>query len=644
MKKREKEIITRLLREKEINFKELKENLNISRRTLYYDIDKLNIFMKGIGRIIIRSGEISIVGDYRKIQSAIEKKDNRSYDQYLKYVNRKRFIFDKIFSGFIVTSSSLASAMYVSHVTIKDTIKKIKTELLKKGVFLTYKKGYHLLGSEKEIRELFLAVHYELKNELNISPTVNLFNDESSIRLTDNSKSTLSAFVSFVCERINKRLIIDDVEIYQEIGKFDHFDKIPKLFPINIPHSEQVYMSAFVSSLPCLNTLVSKDDVSELTDKIIDNIEDKLMIFFKDKEDCKKNISRHIASSYYRIKYQFPIHNPLLEEIKFKFTSLFTITKNLFNSGQLSSSLKEIRDEEVAYIVSYLGAYLFKEELANIGAYRVLIASPEGISISKTIEYQLERYFPQVKVIDAISLSEIETYENEYDFLISTIQIEGIENLIVVNPLLRNFDLDLIGEKIFNSSTGLNEINIDDLIEGINKYSIVEDEKNLRKFLYSVIYETNISKREALMLKETLLPNRIKFTNKCENWESAIFEAALPLLEQGTIKKEYVKAMVDSVNASGPYIVLDDFFALAHARPSQGVNTLSMSLLKINEAVDFLGKEVKIIVVLAAIDNKKHLKALSSLTEIFMDKENIRKVIDAKTIDTVVELIEKHSY
>ena len=101
--------------------------------------------------------------------------------------------------------------------------------------------------------------------------------------------------------------------------------------------------------------------------------------------------------------------------------------------------------------------------------------------------------------------------------------------------------------------------------------------------------------------------------------------------------------MIDSVHLNGPYIVIDDYFALAHARPSQGVNSLSMSLLKINKSVDFLGKEVKVIVVLAATDNKKHLKALASLTELFMERENLDNIINAESVETVVELIERYS-
>ena len=643
MKKREKKIATQLLNSKKVNFDILKEELNISRRTLYYDIERINDYLKGIGTIIIKKKDITISGDFDKMYRAINKIESNNYDLYLIYLNRKSFIIEKILRGFNVNSCSLASSMYISEITIKNTIKRMKDELLEKGVYLTYQNGYRLNGSEKAIRELFLETYYDSKRDLSISEVVNTFDKSCSLRLTDYSKNSLTAFTYFVTDRVKKGNVIKDVSIYEEVEDFKYYKEVPKLFDIDIPLNEQIYTAAFVSSLSCLNTLVSKKKIEDLVDRLIDNIEKKLMIYFKNKDECKKNMLRHIASSYYRIKYKFPIHNPLLEEIKYKFGSLFIITKNLFNSGELSISLKGIRDEEVAFIVSYLGSYIFKDDVANSNSYKVLIACPNGITISKTIQYQLEKHFPELDIIDTISISEINDYEKEYDYLISTIEIKGIDNIIVVNTILRNFDLDTISKVIFKSARGLNEINIEDLIEEINKYSTIKDEKNLKKYLYNIIYETNIQIGGSLMLKETLLPDRIKFLDKCENWEVAIKEASLPLLEQGAIEEEYIQAMIDSVHLNGPYIVIDDYFALAHARPSQGVNRLSMSLLKINNSVDFLGKEVKVIVVLAATDNKKHLQALASLTELFMERENLDRIINAKSIQTVVELIEKYS-
>lgn len=643
MKEREKKIITNLIVNQKIDFNTLIHELNISRRTLYYDIDRINKYLEGIGKISIRKKEITISGKLNKIQEIVQEKSSVDYDQFLEYETRRSYILEKMFNGFKVKTSSLASEMYISNSTIKDTVKRMKSELNEKHINIIYNKGYKLIGCEGAIRELFLETYYDNRRKLNISTLVGKFDESKALELTDYSMNTLTAFTDFMQRRIQKGYLLEDIDKYRQAEDFYFYEAIPYLFEDEIPKNEQIYMSAFVSSLSNLNTSVPKKEIEELVDKLIDSIERKLMIFFKNKEECKSNMLRHIASSYYRIMFSFPINNPLLEEIRYQFRSLFNITKKLFNTGNLSDELRGIRDEEIAYIVSYLGSYIFKEDVIDKSKNRVLIACPNGITISKTIQFQIERHFPQLEVIDTIPVSRIGKYSKEFDYLISTIDVEGIDNTIVVNPILRNFDLDTISRVIFDRERRLKELKIEDLFEGINKYSEVHDEENLRKFLYNMIHGTNIKQGGSRMLKEILTLNRIKFSQSSKNWMEAIKEASQPLLEEGKITQEYVDAMIQSVKDNGPYIVLDDYFALAHARPNQGVNELSMSMLKIDNAVDFLGEDVKVIVVLAATDNKRHLQALASLTELLSHSENLSKIISTDSKEIVMNLINEYS-
>lgn len=643
MKEREKKIITHLIVNQRIDFDTLLQDLDISRRTLYYDIDRINAFLEGIGRITIRKKVISISGKLNKIHKLVQDDSSIDYDQFLEYEARKSYILEKMFNGFIVKTTSLASEMYISTTTIKETIKRMKTELQQKEMDIVYTNGYKLTGCELSIRELFLESYYDTKRRLNINHFVDAFDEGKSLRLTDYSKNTLTAFTEFIKTRIQKGFVLDDISKYTQANEFYYFDTIPSIFEMEIPYQEQVYMSAFISSLSNLNAMVPKKEIEDLVEKLIDSIEKNLLIFFKSKEECKSNMLRHIASSYYRIKFGFPINNPLLEEIKYQFRSLFNITKKLFNTGQLSEQLKGIRDEEIAYIVSYLGSYIFKEPIIDNNKNRVLIACPNGITISKTIQYQIERHFPQLEILDTIPVTEIKKYPKPYDYLISTIEVDGVENSIVVNPILRNYDLDTISRIIFDKERRLKEVKIEDLMEGISKYTEIHDEANLKRFLYNIIHGTQIKQGGSQMLNEILTQNRITFNKKSENWMMAIKEAAQPLLHEGTITEEYVQAMIDSVVENGPYIVLDDYFALAHARPNQGVNELSMSMLKIDESVDFLGEEVKVIVVLAATDNKRHLQALASLTEMLSHRENLTKIISTDSKEVVLELIKEYS-
>src|SRR5690625_3438737 len=99
--------------------------------------------------------------------------------------------------------------------------------------------------------------------------------------------------------------------------------------------------------------------------------------------------------------------------------------------------------------------------------------------------------------------------------------------------------------------------------------------------------------------------------------------------------------MINKVNNQRPYIVLASKIAVQHARPANGENEIGRSLLKLNQPVSFNKrdsyKDVNIINVIAAIDNSMHLKALSELSHILEDEDNIEKLIKIQAISNVVD-------
>ena len=54
---------------------------------------------------------------------------------------------------------------------------------------------------------------------------------------------------------------------------------------------------------------------------------------------------------------------------------------------------------------------------------------------------------------------------------------------------------------------------------------------------------------------------------QASDWEDAIRRSARILLKANKIKESYINAMIDAVHRMGPYIVLGNHVALAHARP-----------------------------------------------------------------------------
>ncbi|MED0716255.1 PTS sugar transporter subunit IIA [Aeribacillus composti] len=141
------------------------------------------------------------------------------------------------------------------------------------------------------------------------------------------------------------------------------------------------------------------------------------------------------------------------------------------------------------------------------------------------------------------------------------------------------------------------------------------------------------------MLSEYLKGN-INFLNRVSSWEESIRVASDPLLKKGHITPKYIQDMIDNVNKNGPYIVIVPGIAMPHARNEGGVIKTGISFLKLQNNVQFPeGKEVNIIIVLAAEDNSSHLGLLSDLSSILIDEDVVNKFRNSSNEEEIMNVI-----
>lgn len=146
------------------------------------------------------------------------------------------------------------------------------------------------------------------------------------------------------------------------------------------------------------------------------------------------------------------------------------------------------------------------------------------------------------------------------------------------------------------------------------------------------------------MLTELLNTDTIQIVDKVETWQEAIHLASAPLLQQKKIENRYIQAMIHSIKKHGPYVVLTPKVAIPHARPSDGVNALSMSLLSLQKPVLF-GPDMPVflIFVLAATDSESHLQALVDLTQVLHVPAQIDSIIACQHPDDILQKIKQYA-
>lgn len=125
------------------------------------------------------------------------------------------------------------------------------------------------------------------------------------------------------------------------------------------------------------------------------------------------------------------------------------------------------------------------------------------------------------------------------------------------------------------------------------------------------------------------------------DWQSAIRQAAKPLVDNGTVGDDYVQAMIDVVEKQGPYINIGPEIALAHSRPRASVKRIGLSLLKTNSEVDLVNKDhpVKLWFVLAATDSNSHLSVIQQLSQVLMDTDRTQKLLAAKSTEEILDIL-----
>lgn len=112
------------------------------------------------------------------------------------------------------------------------------------------------------------------------------------------------------------------------------------------------------------------------------------------------------------------------------------------------------------------------------------------------------------------------------------------------------------------------------------------------------------------------------------------------MLDNRSIEPKYLDTMITQLQYYGPYMFLTENVLLAHAKPEDGVNCLDVSMALFRESVWFSdSKKAKIIWVLAAEDQEKHLKILQDILTLTGDSKFLSDIENAKSsTDILVQI------
>ncbi|WP_370294320.1 transcription antiterminator [Rossellomorea marisflavi] len=670
---------------KQRTIKQLEHHTNCSRRQIYYDLEKINDWLatEQLPPIKnIRARGLSVNRDVK--DRALKVLPTLLAEEMLpSYETRESMICLQLFlKADYLSLHHLTDYLRLSRNTVLSTVKLLKDEAVHYGVQLRYNRqnGYYFEGDEFAIRTLvtqkilvllqqpngakLLEKAYEEREGSysfvydcqNIKSNLREFEDRLCVSYVEENMEDFSMLLAILLARAEKntsvKLPVEMLETMNALPDFNEVKRIVQRIQGSLEESEQVYIAMQIMGLNLRydhHYDVRRNDgvLSQVLNQILTKFEALACVTFTDRSSAYDALYLHLKPAYYRLLFNIPVANAHLNSIKKEYGELFTLVKK--SVTPLESLVgKYIPDDEIGYMTLHFGAFIQNQHLPY-RKNRAIIVCPNGIGTSYMIKHKLQSLLPEIEIIRVMSIREFKEHEGiGVDFVFSTVPLETTKPVIIVHPVLNAIDQARVLQEVDTliHCGRISTPKIDSLMQVIRMFTTVHDEEALYSRLNEVLLKQGVQKIGGYrpVLKELLTEPMIQMADSVPDWQEAIRLSASPLLKEGMINEHYIAAMIMNVEKLGAYIVLAPKVAVPHARPEDGVVHVGMSLLKLHNPVSFgEGKMVSIIIVLAAIDNETHLKALSQLSNLLEEERNIDKMENASEVEVLLELIEQYS-
>ena len=140
------------------------------------------------------------------------------------------------------------------------------------------------------------------------------------------------------------------------------------------------------------------------------------------------------------------------------------------------------------------------------------------------------------------------------------------------------------------------------------------------------------------LLADAFGEGSILLKGSVDNRSAAIELAGELLVASGRATKGYVASMLDAVEKFGPYIVIAPGIALAHGKPSEDVIETGLSLLVLENAIEFQHSQndpVQLVFGLAATHHESHIEMMSELAQFLSDQNSVNSLLTCSDSDQI---------
>ena len=541
---REKLILQVLLKntDEALSIKEIAKATKIKERTLYREIKNLESSLNQFGiNLSKEKSKYVLKGDLSVLDSSVFE---ASFEDYA-YLTETRL---NLILCFLILSEDtsikdISEKLMLSYNTVATAIGTIEKILSDYKLTLIRKKGYGIgiEGSEIDRRVLLISL---LCNEIS--------DEEFFTRLNDRSILSSNPFIKFLNFDFLKKVYyqnkhLDVFKIYTDssikkilISLNAVFLRIsyPTDIKENITKQEYDSIKSLLTAskdiidfditddiiqflIKILKTCRLIEQLSYLNDKysyslvykislLIKYVSEKMNVDFTQDTNLSSGLIAHVESAIKRHQMNLIEENDELQDFVLKnYNELYLVIKSellvVFDEIMFNST-------ELSYIVIHFASSY--EQIYRKNFIRALVICASGIGSSKILGSQIRKNIPEIKNLEYTIPSKVtKSLINNYDVVISSIELEQDVDYLLIPTILKEKDINLIREKILSSRS----FKRNNTVKRENIVNIDKFNSACRIILKNTEYvETDSQANYEVILDDVLRDSALNITNKDE--------------------------------------------------------------------------------------------------------------------------------
>lgn len=638
--------------EEPISAGELAEQLQISKRTIFRELDHVDRQLSKYGLVLHRKSRIGfqLTGSQEKKEELLlELESSDHFDPRNKEKRQQKLLQAILEEDKQQKLFYYADLLQVSEATISKDLEVVEEWFQKQNITVVRRAGFGIgiMYKEEDFRKALLAyqTQYQYKGFMpkeifeKVRYIIHAMGKETIGKLTGYSAENFVLYTAVSVYRIMEKKLITEVHETHKAECRENYEFICNLaealekeFCISIGKSERYELYIFLQG--CKLQYIQREGESVyIGDEKINiknmvyemaNIFDPMLAYeLKGDDDFVEGMIAHLQPTMTRLVHRMPIKNPMLEQIKETYPEIFRKAKEASKVMERMLSCK-MPEDEIGFLALHFGGAMMRLDHKKRTRHKVDVGvvCASGIGISILMSSKLKHNFEDKIRVKALNADRIA--EAEVDFLVSAFPLDVSVESVCVDPMLGEEDIEKVSKLV--EKYAFREKKVPDHKKNVNVYeaTLITNEINsiIKGFSFQSLKE-NISFEQALIEISRFFSEDVKKTEQ--------------------IYKDFSKREALSTQ------VIEEFeIVFLHAKTSAVAE--SKFIIVVPEKNVFINPYFKgaraMIVMLIPEDDQRRTLAVSSISnKIFEDEdflEEIKTQQEEKVFQKVKDILEDY--